>query len=123
MIFLLKIVLIICFSWLGGINFAWWSIAVVAFVIDFIFRSNSPWTAFFSGFLAVSLLWFFYAWHIDNQTDAYLSSKITTMFQLRDPLWLIFLTAMMGGLLAGVSSLCGRSFRMLIKTKPKGYYR
>ncbi|HLG40387.1 MAG TPA: hypothetical protein VI461_11995 [Chitinophagaceae bacterium] len=95
----------------GGLWFGWWIIAVAAFVIALLVHQRTG-RAFFSGFLGVFILWGAMAWWIDMKNEHVLSKKIAEVLPLGgNSLLLIFVTALIGGLVAGVGAISGSYLR------------
>lgn len=80
----------------------WWTMAIVAFIFGYYFNNKGP-AAFLSGFLAVALLWFSFAFYIDTSTSSILTSKINKLF----PVNAFVLMIMVGGLVGGFAALTG----------------
>jgi hypothetical protein len=112
--FLLAFSLIILFSFIAGLFFPWWSIALAAFLTSF-FIYQSGIRSFLSGFLGVFLLWFFLALWIDIKNENLLSGKVALIFGLgTGSILLILITALVGGLVGGFASVSGNTLRSLI---------
>lgn len=84
----------------------WWTIAIAAFIVA-IPLSQKGAGAFWSGFAGVALLWGGYALFIGINTNFVLSAKIAELMKVGSPLILVLLTAILGGLVGGLSSLTG----------------
>ncbi len=84
----------------------WWIFAIVAFLISFAFADNA-WKAFLAGFLGISLLWLILTGMNSFNNDFVLTNKITEMLKLPQSSLLIILTALIGGLVGGFSSMTG----------------
>jgi hypothetical protein len=119
---ILRIILIAGLAYLAEAFFPWWSVGVVAFAVTALLAAKSSWNAFFSGFFGIGLLWLIMAYAIDRDTDALLSSKIAALFSLTESLYLMLITAAVGGIAGGFASLCGHFFRKLFEKRPSGYY-
>lgn len=90
----------------------WWSLAIVAFIIGAASELSSI-QAFISGLLGVGMVWMGYAFFIDAQTNAILSTKVAEIFTLNDPTYLIVTTGLLGGLVGAFAALTGNSVRSL----------
>ena len=121
--FLVKFILIILLSYLAQQFLPWWSVVAVSFLICTLIYT-SGFNSFLSGFLGVGLLWLTFAWLIDNQTESYLTLKVTNLFKLDSTLLLIGITGLVGGLAAGFGGLTGSHFRKVFtrSRKQRGYY-
>ncbi len=102
----------------------WWSIVVVGILMGIILPGPAL-NTFISGFLAGGLMWLFLSWQIDNATGSYLSEKIIELFPFSDATYLIILSGLIGGLLVGLATLSGSSFRQIFSKKKKktGFYQ
>jgi hypothetical protein len=80
----------------------WWSMAVgtaaVAYFID-----NKGGASFLAGLVGVALLWLAVAFYIDASSQAILTSKVNKLL----PIPALALTAIVGGLVGGLSALSG----------------
>lgn len=85
----------------------WWIVAICCFVVGFIARPGG-WVAFLCGFLAIALQWSVYALLIDQRNEHLLSTQISELiFKSPNTALLITMTAIVGGLIGGLSTLCG----------------
>ncbi len=92
-------------SWLAGLFFPWWSIAVAAFLPAVLFPQK-PFTGFVCAFIAVFLLWFALALRIDIHNDHILSGRMSLLiFKKNTPYLIITGSALIGGMVAGLASL------------------
>jgi hypothetical protein len=87
----------------------WWTIAIVAVVVGYLFRQHAG-LAFLAGFLAVFVLWAGYAYVISSANNHLLAGKIA---ELMSPLTagsrtvLYLLSGLVGGLVSGLGCLTG----------------
>ena len=86
--------------------FPWWTMAIGAFAVGFLFASNG-WKSFFAGLLGVGLLWFVIALYLDQQTGSILTQKVAGLFPTKNVPLLMLLTSLLGGLVGGFASLTG----------------
>ena len=86
--------------------FTWWVAAIVAFVAA-LFMGKSVQQAFWSGFLALALLWLLLALFKTIPNNHILADRIANMMHLSRWLWLVLVTAFIGGLVGGMSSISG----------------
>ena len=90
---------------------AWWFFAIVALTVAVLIHQRAG-KAFFSGFLGLFFLWFILAFWIDQANNSVLSVRIASVLPLGGSKWLlIFITAIVGGLVAGLSALSGSYLR------------
>jgi len=100
-------------SFIGGLWFDWWILAVAAFLTAALVHQK-PLKAFLSGFLGVFLLWALLSWWIDMQNQGVLSAKIAMLLPLDGSTFLlIVVSAFTGGLVAGSAALSGSYFRKI----------
>ncbi len=97
-------------SWGINLLLPWWSIGIVAFVVGLLFNVRSI-LSFLSGFLGVFTLWFAVAYYLNDLNNGILSTKIATLIQLPGPEVLLLLTAIIGGVSAGLACLSGNLLR------------
>ncbi len=89
----------------------WWFIAVAAFLVALSIPQKRG-LAFLSGFLALFLLWSIMSFLISNANDHLLAHKVSIMILKADsPYLLIFVTGLIGGLVAGLAALSGSLLR------------
>ena len=99
----------VAIAFIGGLLqyfFPWWSMAIGAFAIGFMFAS-SGWKSFFAGLLGVGLLWFAMALYLDQASQSILSEKVGRLFPTKNVPLLMLITALIGGLVGGFASLTG----------------
>lgn len=109
----------VALSWLAGLFLPWWSIAVAAF-LPAVLLPQKPFTGFACAFIAVFLLWFALALNIDIHNDHILSGRMSLLvFKKNAPYLIIILSALIGGLVAGLASL---SACLLRSRKQTGQY-
>ena len=113
---------------IGGLTYisspftAWWICMVIAFTVCYI-SSSTGLNAFVTGFLGVGLVWMGHAWNLDVINQSSFSSAIVNLFPVDDPIFLVFITGLVGGLAGGFAALSGTSFKQLfIKEKKRSLY-
>ena len=84
----------------------WWVIAPLAFICGY-FLQQTTFRAFLLGFVSIFMLWGGVAWIIHIRNAAILGTKMAALFQVRFPFILILLTALIGAVIAGISSISG----------------
>lgn len=103
--FLVALILILLFSFLAGLYFPWWSIAIVAFILSLLIPQK-PWVSFLSGFLALFLLWGFLSVWISVSNGHILAHRVSLLiFKTDSPFLLILITTLIGALVAGFAAL------------------
>lgn len=110
--FIIAIILTSLLSFITGLYISlWWAFAIVALLVAVLVHQK-PGKAFFSGFLALFLLWGLLALWVDVKNEGLLSSKIASLLPLGGSgIALIFITAVIGGLIAGFAALSGSFLR------------
>ncbi|WP_020531723.1 hypothetical protein [Flexithrix dorotheae] len=111
--FLVKIILILVFGSLFQLFFPWWTIALVSGIVIFV-NGGKGFNSFLTGFIGVGMLWFGYAFIIDQETGAILTEKVSKIFFLPHPFLLILVTGLIGGIVGGFSALTGSFLREIV---------
>jgi hypothetical protein len=93
--------------------FAWWSIAVAAFLMSFLFNLK-PGQSFLSGFLAISIFWLIYIIKADTANEHILSQKMAVLISLPNYALFIIVNVVLGGLVGGLGSLSGVYIRRMV---------
>jgi len=133
--FLLRILLIVVLIFLSSMLIPWpvVCLAVSAFAVGLIFgkrprrkrvygksKIHRP-LSFWSGFIAAALAWGGLAYWLNSQNEGILSSKIFGLLPVdaispdSGPIFLVFLTALIAGLLGAISSLSGQLLGEMVK--------
>jgi hypothetical protein len=111
---IVKIILIAALCVAGLMFFPWYIIMAVPFVMNIIIKTNGT-GAFFSGFVPVAMIWLVQAILIHTRTEGILTSKIASVLPLGGSAGaMIVLTALIGGLAAGLSGYTGNAFRNIL---------
>jgi hypothetical protein len=109
--FLIATVLTALISFIAGLYFPWWSLALVAFLVAILIH-QFPWKAFLSGFLGLFILWGGLAFWIDLRNDHILSKRVAELMKLGSSSFaIIIVTAFIGALVAGLAALSGSYLR------------
>ena len=112
--FFISLILTILISFAACLFLPWWSIAVASFVVAALIPQK-PFKAFLTGFIALFLLWGGLSFWMSNNNDHILAHKISQLIlKMDNPILLIFATALIGALVAGLAALAGSYLR---KTK------
>lgn len=89
----------------------WWTFSITAAIAS-IAIPQKAWKAFLSAFIAVFVLWGVMAFLIDIANQHLLSTKVAFILPLNGSyIILILLTAVIGGLVAGLAALTGSFLR------------
>lgn len=118
---LLKIVLLICGTWLLSYNIDW----RLSFLFPFIMILLVPHRDFrvdgIVGFISVFLVWLTASLIIDGGNDSILSSQLAHLFGLANGPTLVVISGLLGGILGGLGALSGHFLnKSLQKTNDYG---
>jgi hypothetical protein len=109
--FIIATILTALLSFVGGLWFPWWEIAVAGFIVSAIIPQQR-WDAFLSGSLGVFFLWGVLSWWIDFKNNSILSQKIAQILPLGGYSYLLILvTALIGGIVGGFAALTASYLR------------
>jgi len=110
--FLVATILTALLSLIAGIFIPlWWFFAIVALLVALLIHQRSG-KAFFAGFLGLFILWLALVVWMDGSNDGVLSVKIASLLPLGgSKAALIFVTALIAGLIAGFAALSGSYLR------------
>jgi hypothetical protein len=102
---LFLIILVLVFA--GSYFLPWWAAAVIAFIAALMFGGKAG-KGFLSGFGAVFVAWTILALMKSIPNDNILASRMVHLFPLPDNwIWVLVVTAIIGGLVGGISALSG----------------
>lgn len=109
--FLIAALLTALLSFIAGLYLAWWSIAIISFIVAAIVHQKA-WKAFLSGFMGLFLLWGGLAFWIDMKNNHLLSIRVAELMKMgQSSLTIILVTALIGALVAGFAALSGSFLR------------
>ncbi len=101
-------------GFLTGLYFPWWSFAVPTLLIGALMPQKGA-RNFLSGFLGIFLLWLGLTSWIDSANGGLLSARMALVLPVGGKvIFLHLLTALVGGLIAGLASLTGKYLRSLL---------
>jgi hypothetical protein len=113
--FLVAIILTALLAFISGLFLPWWGIAVTSLLVALLVHQKAG-KAFLAGFLGVLLLWAALAWWIDMKNNGLLSKKIASVLPLGgNAIFLILITGLIGGLVAGFAAMSGSFLRSSAK--------
>ena len=105
----------------GLFELPWWSFAITTFVV-FVSIPQHAGKSFLAGFATLFVLWAVIAFKIDFANEHLLSKKVAGIIPLGGSyILLILVTAVIGGLVAGMSALTGSLLRSSFKKKRRVY--
>jgi len=109
--FFVTTALIALLSFVFGLFFPWWTIAVAAFGVSALLPQR-PIPAFFSGFAALFLLWGLLALVADLANESILSSRVAAVLPLGGSnIAILIVTAFVGALVGGGGALTASFLR------------
>jgi hypothetical protein len=109
--FIASLLLIALLSFIGGLFFPWWTIAIAAFVVSALIPQR-PLASFFTGFIALFLLWGGLATYIDVANHSILSTRVAGLVYLHgSSVALLMVTGFIGALVGGGGALTASFLR------------
>jgi hypothetical protein len=105
---------VVFWSFLAQQFLPWWIIAIVCFVVAYIFHL-SKFSSFVACLLSIFGLWILKVWVSDTNFDVPMSQLLGSLLGNVSSSAVYFLTGMIGGLVAGLSGLLGSWTRILAK--------
>ncbi len=115
--FFISLLLIAILSYAACLYFPWWSIAIVAFAVNWLVYQK-PFLSWLSAFLALFILWVGISFIISNNNDHVLAHKISILILKMDsPAALILITGLIGGVVSGFAALAGNYWRSIFARK------
>ncbi|UKJ08749.1 hypothetical protein [Solitalea lacus] len=84
----------------------WWVVMLVPFLLA-LWKSEKAGRTFLEAFGAIFLCWLVYSFFIHFKTAGILTSKVAEMLMVKSSMVLIAVTAIIGGLSAGLAALTG----------------
>ena len=101
----------------GLFEFPWWSFAITTLLV-FTAIPQAAGKSFVAGFATIAILWAVMTLKIDLANEHLLSKKVADILMLKNNYFLLILiTAIVGGLVAGMSALTGSLLRSSFKKK------
>ncbi|RYD70807.1 MAG: hypothetical protein EOP55_21635 [Sphingobacteriales bacterium] len=105
--FIISLILMALLSVVACFYLPWWTIAIVGFIVAVVVPQK-PGRSFLAGFTALFILWFALSAWISMANENVLAHKMSMLIIKMDNLFLLFfLTAVIGGLVAGMGALTG----------------
>ncbi len=108
MLFLLIFILTLATSYV----LPWWAMALIAFAAS-VFTGTKTSTAFWSGFLAVFLVYTIIALFKSVPNNHVLATRVAGLFHLPHWGFLLFITSLIGGMVGGLAATSGFYIRQL----------
>jgi hypothetical protein len=104
-------ILVLVLSWI----LPWWGFAAICFLLGH--KMKSAFSAFSNAFVAVFCVWGIVAYIENTQSQGLMAQKMSALFSVPHPMLMIVLTAVLGGLLAGLWCASGYYLHKLINKK------
>lgn len=118
--FILQLILVVVLSYASQWVLPWWGVMVGAGLAT-ILVYNKGISSFMSGFIGLGGLWFVMAYIIDQENSSILSTRVAELFSLSSGMQLVWVTALLGAFLGGLSGLTGNYFIAMFKKPKKNY--
>lgn len=113
--FIVSAIITAALSFGFGLYFPWWTIVIAGMLTGFLIPQHWG-LSFLSAFTGVFLLWGLMALFISVSNDHILAKRISMLvIKNSSPYLIILMTALIGGLTAGLSASTARSMYNLIK--------
>ena len=110
--FILTVVLVVILS----MDLPWWHIMLASMLTGFLIPLKKI-KVFLVPFLAVFIIWIIHSYWLSHANDFILANKIAVLLPLNgNPYLLIFVTAIIGGLTAGISGVFGNQLKQIMST-------
>lgn len=106
--------IILLLSFISSFFLPWWISALIAFLAAFFIGKTSG-QAFLAGFGAVFIAWIVLALLKSVSNNNILAKRVATMFHLPHWIFLLLITALIGGIVAGMAALSGILLKKIIK--------
>jgi hypothetical protein len=104
--FIISILLIAILAAVATYFFAWWSVAIVCFIITLI-AGLKPGKAFLAGFFGIGVFWLIAAVGHDIPNEHILSQRMAVLFKLPHYSLFILVTVLIGALVGGLAGWSG----------------
>jgi hypothetical protein len=89
----------------------WWFFAIGCFLVGWLVPQHA-FVSWLAGFLGIFLLWALLAWRMDTANESIMSTKMASILPLGgSSVYLMLLSAGIGGLVGGMASLAGAFLR------------
>ncbi len=96
--------------------FYWWTLVIPCFFIGYLI-CNSSWHSFLIAFLTLFFLWSLYSFFLDFYSNGKMSSQISIMLFMPSKYILFITSGLIGGIVAGLSSLMGYEIKKINAVK------
>lgn len=100
----------------------WWSLAIVSALIAVLMHLR-PGKALLAGFLGIGALWLGFVLWRDIPNEHILSERLAKLFKLPNYTLFIVVTAVLGGLIGGLSAWAGSQLVIGLRRQRRGEVR
>lgn len=114
--FFFQVLIVIVLSLVLQVFMPWWTAAIAGFVVGLAFN-NPSFKSFSIGFIGVFVVWATYAFWLDVQNASVLSKKIAVLFSVHQPVLLLLITGIIGGITGGLGSWAGNETKKLVNVQ------
>ncbi len=111
---LLKIILLICGTWLLSYNFDWRFSFILPFLVILAVAHRNPIVDLIIGFVSVFLVWLTASLIIDGGNKSILSTRLAHMFGMAHGATLVVISGFLGGVIGGLGALSGHFLKKSI---------
>lgn len=108
--FIVSLLLTAFLSFVACLYFPWWSIAVVAFLV-YALIPQKHFISFLGAFLALFLFWGLFSFWISATNHHILADRVSLLLKMGSPAVMIAITALIGGVVAGLAGLAASYLR------------
>lgn len=105
--------MIFVLSFLLQLWLPWWIVMAVPFLLC-LWKSRTAGGAFLTSFLAIFSQWLITALFIHVRSGGIMSQRVADLLQIGSPALLLLVSALAGGLAAGLAGWAGRECRNLV---------
>ena len=109
-------IIILILSLIAGFITPWWVTAIICFIMA-LYAGKTPSQSFWSGFLAIFIVWLVLILFKTVPNDHVLASRVTVLLHLKRWYLLLSITALTGGVVGGMSALSGLMVKRLFAGK------
>ena len=114
---LLNFVVTILIAYVLALFLPWWSVMTAALATA-LFIPLKKAAVFFVPFVAILFFWLVYSYILSSGNDFTLAKRIAVLLPLGgNPYVLMLVTGIVGGLAAGIASICGKHMCLTLKSK------
>jgi hypothetical protein len=113
---MLLLIIILVLTIISGYVLPWWAIAIIAFLVA-LWRGNTSGQSFWAGFGGVFIAWMIIALIKSIPNDHILATRVSHLFHVPNWIFVLIVTAIIGGLVGGMSALSGQLIKKALTKK------